>query len=298
MTIPRCIINTLHRLAGTLFLVSLCVLANDKAAAETPANDSDHSAVVLTLGVATNFRLTLQTLIEQFLERYAAGRQPELRISAASSGALYAHISNGAPIDIFFSADHDRPKKLVTAGLADTRSLQPYATGQLLLAAGKRGCGSTAPPCNFDNAGHALVELANWIEQCDRIALANPLLAPYGQAANHLLEQLLGNEAELPDTVIGQNVMQAHQFLATGHVSAALLSTAQSKTVKTASCAIPIHYYPAIIQSRVTVIDSTRSRAEQSTIDAFYTFLASNDAVQTITNSGYLPPPAAEMPTL
>ena len=160
------------------------------------------------VAVASNFLAPL----ERIADAYAAQGGPALQISAGATGQHYAQIVNGAPYDVFLAADQARPERLVAEGYARPESRFSYAVGRLVLWAGAR---ASLPDNGLAGlAGHPL----------RRLAIANPELAPYGQAARQALEAT-GQWSALSDDIIqGQNVGQAFQYLATGNVSHALVA--------------------------------------------------------------------------
>lgn len=175
--------------AARLIIISTCLallLATSEAAAQQP----------LRLAVAANFIRPMEAIAAL----YQAQTGTKVEISYGSSGKLYAQIRQGAPYDLFLSADMERPEKLAAEGLC----LAPfqYATGQVVLWSAKAGSKATT-----------------WQEALqgkERIALANPATAPYGRVA----AQALSSAGLLPTAekrlVYGQSVAQAFQFSASG----------------------------------------------------------------------------------
>lgn len=156
--------------------------------------------------VASNFLRASEELAEDFHAR--SGHR--IRVSAASTGKLYAQIRAGAPFDLLLAADASTPRKLVDEGLAQADTLYDYATGRLVLW-------SRDPDRVTD--GEALLREG----PIERLAIANPALAPYGAAAQQALQRLERWEAVQPVLVLGENVGQAMQFVATGAAPLGLL---------------------------------------------------------------------------
>jgi len=151
-------------------------------------------AAELHVAVAANFFGPLQKLAPMFEQ--ASGNQ--LLISSGSSGQLYTQIKQGAPFDVFLSADSEKPQLLENEGLAIAGSRFTYAVGALVLWSAKPGL--------VDNSGKVLQA-----QQYRFIGVANPQTAPYGTAAQQVLTKLglwdkLNRERKI---VIGENITQA-----------------------------------------------------------------------------------------
>jgi molybdate transport system substrate-binding protein len=136
----------------------------------------------------------------------------ELKFSTGSSGNFFAQIRNGAPFDVFLSADTGYPAQLARLGAADGKTLAIYAIGQLALW--------TLDP-QVDLA-HGLAVLR--APGRGRLAIANPATAPYGRAARALLERDGLWDALQPRLVIGENIVQAAQFVQSGNAQLGMVS--------------------------------------------------------------------------
>lgn len=159
----------------------------------------------LRVAVASNFLSAARGLAD--LHEFKTGQR--VILINGSSGTLFAQIANGAPVDLFLSADHERPQRLAELGLAPEP--QAYARGELVLLHRLWG--------NLDDlADH-------------RIAIADPDVAPYGQAALQVLERL-NITPETADLVSGANVSAAAGLFASGNVDFALVSRSVAKEVK------------------------------------------------------------------
>ncbi|MFD2364963.1 molybdate ABC transporter substrate-binding protein [Pseudoduganella sp. GCM10020061] len=135
-----------------------------------------------------------------------------VKISTGASGSLFAQVKNGAPFDVFMSADMEYPARLAREGAADGKSLMQYASGQLVYW--------TSAPGVLPARG-----LATLLDpRVRRIAIANPDVAPYGKAAREVLIAAGLWEELQPRLVLGENVAQAAQFAHSGNAQAALLS--------------------------------------------------------------------------
>lgn len=159
------------------------------------------------MAVASNFAETARILASDYEE--ATGH--EVRIVQGSTGKLHAQIVNGAPFDVFLSADVERASSIPS--VEDGRFI--YAVGRLVIWSGDSAL--TGEDC------FAALTGAN----TTRIAIANPALAPYGKAARQFLETRSLWERLQPDLVYGENAAQALQFAATGNARIAFVAESQ-----------------------------------------------------------------------
>ncbi len=156
----------------------------------------------VSIAAAANFVHALDALNAEFKKS-----APDATATSATgaSGSLVAQIKNGAPFDLFLSADLDYPRALVAAGLADEKSLATFATGRLVLW-------TTRPSLELKSVTAVVRD-----PTVKKIAVANLDTAPYGRAARQALEQLgVWSDAQ-PKLVVGENISQTAQFVATGN---------------------------------------------------------------------------------
>lgn len=174
---------------------------------------SNTYAEQVRIAVASNFKHTLDILTQHFEQ--STGYQT--KVSSASSGKLFAQIVQGAPFDIFLSADKLRPVQLEKRGLVIPGSRFTYAQGKLAVYYPAHD-GSIAPK--------------NWLSQPETrvLALANPKTAPYGAAAKQAMEQI--GWWQKVRMVRGESVSQALQFLLSGNAQIGFVSYAQLKAAK------------------------------------------------------------------
>ncbi|MGD9584475.1 MAG: molybdate ABC transporter substrate-binding protein [Lysobacterales bacterium] len=165
------------------------------------------SAAPLTIAAAADLRFALDALIDAYRLDH-----PQQRIDPVygSSGMLYTQIQQGAPFDLYFSADSRYPRQLAELGLAASAVL-PYACGRLVLWR----AGTEQPAFTLDDLGG---------EAIGRLAIANPEHAPYGQRAVEVLQSLGQYERLRPRLVIGENIAQAAQFAQSGAVDAGIIA--------------------------------------------------------------------------
>jgi molybdate transport system substrate-binding protein len=198
----------------------------------------------VTVAAAADLRYALDEVI-------AAHRELEpdidVAVSYGSSGSFHAQITNGAPFDVYFSADIEYPRRLEAAGLAPAGSTLTYAIGQIVIWA-QSGSGIDVGR-GFD----ALLDPA-----AERVAIANPEHAPYGRAAVAALRSAGIYEAVEPRLVLGENIAQAAQFVQSGAADVGIiaLSLALAPTLRDTGrhWLVPIDSYPTLEQG-VVVLD-------------------------------------------
>jgi molybdate transport system substrate-binding protein len=223
----------------------------------------------------------LQTVLPQLLQGFQKATAIRPTIAFGSSGSLFAQIQNGAPFDVFFSADLDYPRRLVAAGRADADSLYRYATGRLVLW--------TRTDSGLDiRTGLALLR----DPRVRRIAVANPDFAPYGRAAVAALKSGKLYDQVKGKLVFGENISQAAQLAQSGNADVGLLghSLALSDALKASGAFIevPADSYPPVIQAAVIVSASKNKDAAR----ALLRYLKGADAQRTLAASGFTAPSA------
>jgi molybdate transport system substrate-binding protein len=154
----------------------------------------------------------LQPVLPALAAEYAAKTGVKIVASFGSSATLAQQLENGDPQDLFLSADYVHPEQLVAAGLAVESSPVAYAKGSLVLWARKD---SPAQPLTLDSLTSAKVT---------KIAIANPLHAPYGLAATRALESLSLTDKTAAKLVVAENVGQTAQFAESGNAQVGLIS--------------------------------------------------------------------------
>lgn len=200
------------------------------------------AAEELKVAVASNFLPAMKQLATQ----YQANSDNTISIISGSSGKHFAQISHGAPFDLFFSADQERPELLEQQGLAVAGSRFTYALGRLVLWS------STLPRVDALTLKQARFK---------RLAIANPRLAPYGRAARQAL-LALGEWQNLEHHLVrGENVGQTLQFVATGNAELGLIAASQLvKLSAGTSWTVPTDLYEPIKQQVVLLADGVAAR--------------------------------------
>lgn len=221
------------------------------------------------VAVAANFSPVVKELKQKFEER--TGHQ--LVASFGSSGAFYAQIGNGAPFDVFLSADSERPKKLEAEKLAVPGSRFTYATGKLVLWSPKTGV--------VDSSGAVLRQGG-----FKKLALADPKTAPYGAAARETLQSLKLLESLTPKFVQGVDIGQAFQFVSSGNAELGFVAYSQILVKGRAQGSywlVPQKLYTPIGQQAVLLLKGQDNKAAQ----AFLDFLKGKEARAVIQAFGY-----------
>jgi molybdate transport system substrate-binding protein len=209
----------------------------------------------LRVAAAADLEPVLPPLLEQF--RQATGIRAEATYQA--SAMLTAQIQNGAPFDLFLSADLSYPRRLIDAGLAASSAPVIYANGTLVLWTRKD---SHLPPPSLDLLRNPALR---------RLAIASPEHAPYGRAAAAALHSLNLYDALKPRLVTAENIAQAAQFVDSGNADAGLISLTSALTPRLASSGdyfvIPRHLYPPIEQGAVILRRTTQAAAAHQLLD-------------------------------
>jgi len=190
---------------------------------------------------------------------YEKAKGVKLIISYGASATLTQQILNGAPIDIFFSADYTFPERIVASNLADAKAPIPYARGALVLWARKD---SPLQPLNGDTLDD---------KRITSIAIANPEHAPYGRAAVSALSRMKLYDQLKPHLVLAENIAQAGQFVESGNAQLGLISLTAASTDHFKQVGsyvlIPTSPYPQIRQCAVVMEKSDRKPLAHEFLD-------------------------------
>jgi len=221
----------------------------------------------------------LQSVLPSVAARFEHETSRPVNLTFGSSGNFYSQIQNGAPFDLFLSADIDYPRRLEAAGLIEPGTLRPYAIGTLVLY---------APTDARLDLGRGLSVLTDG--QVRRIAIANPEHAPYGRAAVAALTHERLYETLQGRLVLGESISQAAQFVQSGNAQAGLLALSlalgPALRARGAYVEVPKAFYPTIEQAAVIL----KASRHQDAARAFLTFLRRPDTVQQLKDAGFLEP--------
>ncbi len=231
----------------------------------------------LTIAAAADLNFALGEIAAQFEKQTRA----TVRLSFGSSGNFFTEIQNGAPFDLFFSADLDYPRHLLVTGRAEPDLLETYAVGRLVVWV------PADSPLQLERLKiDALLD-----PSVRRIAIANPRHAPYGRAAESALRHYGLYEKVAPKLVFGENVSQAAQFVSSGNAQVGIiaLSLALAPTLKGRYWEIPSGAYPPLEQG-VIILKSSPNKALAR---RFLEFLKRPEAASILRRYGFQPPVGA-----
>src|SRR6267378_3809837 len=239
----------------------------------------------IRIAAAADLKFAIGELTETFEKQSGT----KVNVTYGSSGNFFSQMQNGAPFDLFFSADIEYPKKLEAAGLAETGTLYEYAVGRIVIW--------TRAGANTDVTKQGWNALTGTSVQ--KIAIANPAHAPYGRAAVAALQKAGIYKQVKSKLVYGENISQAAQFVQSGNAQAGIvaLSLAVSPGMKDGKrWQIPADMYPAIEQGAILLKDARNKAAAW----AFLQFVKGADARTTLEKFGFTIPevnmPAAGKP--
>ncbi len=205
----------------------------------------------LTIAAASDLNFAFKDLTAEFEK--TTGRH--VKLSLGSSGNFYSQIQQGAPFDLYFSADVAYPKKLEEAGLAVPGSLYRYALGRIVVWTRANS------PLGVDRLGmEALLD-----PSIKRIAVANPKHAPYGRAAIAAMEHFKIYDRVKDKLVLGENISQTAQFIESGasDVGIVALSLALAPVMKASGkyWEVPADAHPPLEQGAVILRASQNQEA-------------------------------------
>ena len=244
------------------FLVSVGLLFSLLSAAVTTAD-------TLTVAVASNFSGTLHQLATRFEEK--SGHK--MRISSASTGKIYTQIKNGAPFDVFMSADEVHVDRLVREGQADASHAAIYALGKLVFIS------------NLAPAGKCQDVLSD--ARLKYLAIANPNTAPYGAAARQVMQHLAVWDKLQSKLVLGENIAQTLQFVESTSANAGFVAksalTGGHVVARACEWAVPDELY-APINQKMAVLNRSKGNLA---VSAFWRFMQSAEAATIVRDSGY-----------
>jgi molybdate transport system substrate-binding protein len=213
----------------------------------------------LRVAAAADLEPVLPPLLKQFQQ--ATGIAAEATYQA--SATLTAQIQDGAPFDLFLSADTGFPKRLIDAGMADGSTPTIYAKGTLVLWTRKD---SHLPKASLDLLRNP---------ELNRLSIANPESAPYGRAAVATLNNLKLYDELKSRLVTAQNIAQAAQFVDSGNADAGLISLTSAMTPRLAAngnyFVIPHNLYPSLEQAAVVLKQSQQKVNARKLLDYLLT---------------------------
>lgn len=231
-------------------------------------------AETVSVAAASNLVYVLDALTAEF-KRAAPG--VTVRVTTGASGSLFAQIKHGAPFDVFLSADTEYPAQVVAQRIGTADTLRIFATGRLVLWTTREGLDVT--------------DLASVVRGSNvrKIALANPMTAPYGRAAEAALAHAGVKQEATAKLVVGENISQTAQFVETGNaevgfVALSLVLSPRLKSVGTWR-ELPAAAHPGVTLDHAGVL--TERGARNAAARRYLDFLASESAKKILRASGY-----------
>lgn len=227
-------------------------------------------AAEVQVAVAANFTAPIQAIAADF-EKDTGHK---LVAAYGATGQFYTQIKNGAPFEVFLSADDSAPQKLENEGDAVKGSRFTYAIGTLALWSAKQGY--------VDSKGQVLKD-----NQYQHLSIANPKAAPYGLAATQVLAKLGLSEKVKDKLVEGQNITQAYQFVSTGNAELGFVALSQiykdGKVSSGSAWIVPAQMHDPIKQDAVILNKGKDNPAAQALVD----YLKGPKAAAIIQSYGY-----------
>lgn len=229
----------------------------------------------LTIAAASDLNFAFKELVSEYEKTTGS----HVKLSLGSSGNFFSQIQNGAPFDLYFSADIGYPKKLEEAGLTLPGSLYRYAVGRIVMWTGNGTLLDVAK--GLDALRESTVK---------KIAIANPKHAPYGRAAVAAMEHFKVYDQVKDRLVLGENISQAAQFVESGacDVGIIALSLALAPTMKARGTywEVPADAHPPLEQGAVILKSSTH----QESARRFLEFLKSAQGLEIMRRYGFTLP--------
>lgn len=245
----------------------LCVLSASFAVGTVASADN------LTIAAASDLRFALDEVVEIFEANHPGHN---INVIYGSSGRMTAQIINGAPYDIFFSADISFPQRLQAEGMTATEPAV-YAVGRIVLWSSR-----------LDAASMTLQDLAT-NDNIRRIAIAQPTHAPYGQRAQEAMEAAGVWEQIQGKLVFGENIAHAAQMTESGAADIGII-------------ALSLALFPSMLEHGYALISDTmhnpltqgfvvtRRGGENALAMQFAEFMSTNDAHEIMKNYGFVMP--------
>lgn len=247
-------------------------------ASSSPAASASGTSRV-RVAAASDLRFAMDQLVAEW---GSATPDTVVEPTYGSSGNFLAQIKEGAPFDVFFSADAEYPLELENAGLAEGGSTRLYGIGQIVVWV------PAASVLLVESRGlEALTD-----QSVETVAIANPEHAPYGRAAVAAMKTAGVYDAVQPKLVLGENVSQAAQFVESGNADAGVialsLAVAPALKEKGRYAVVPIESYPRLEQGAVVL----NAAADADAARAFLDFVLGPGGREVLDRFGFLLPPS------
>jgi len=236
------------------------------------ANGTNAQELGVRVAAAADLNFAMRELSEKFESQTGAN----VNVTYGSSGNFFSQIQNGAPFDLFFSADIEYPKKLEAAGITEPGTLYRYAVGRIVLW--------MPADTKVDLAKEGWKALLD--SRVEKVAIANPEHAPYGRAAVAALQKAGVYEAIKAKLVYGENISQAAQFVQSGTAQAGIvaMSLAVSPAMRDGKrWEVPAEMHPPLEQGAVLLKNAKNKEASR----AFLEFATSDSGRAILAKSGF-----------
>jgi molybdate transport system substrate-binding protein len=254
-----------------LFLSSL--LASVTLASTFVFAQQTKSSTELVVAAAADLSSALKVVADNYEKKTGV----KIKLSFGASGALTQQIQNGAPFDVFLSADMDYPRQLITASDAEAASLYQYAVGKLVLWV------PADSPLDVEHQGIKIL----LDPSVKKISIGNPQHAPYGRAAVATLKHAGLYDQVADRLVLGENISQAAQFVESGNAQAGFVALAHAIAPemkgKGKFWLVPADFYPPLAQGAVVL---THSQHKKEAAD-FVEYIKSKEAVDVLRQYGF-----------
>lgn len=228
----------------------------------------------LSIAAAADLRFALDDLTRDF---HASHPAVAVQPAYGSSGNFYAQLRNGAPFDLFLSADMDYPRRLAADGIAQPDSVFVYAAGRIVVWA------PAASPLDVAGLGmHALEDAS-----VHHVAIANPQHAPYGRAAEAAMKSAGVYDKVAPKLVLGENIAQTFEFVQSGAADAGIVALSLALSPAAGGLGryweVPLDTYPRMEQGGAILKQARAPRAAQE----FRSFLLSPQGSRVLARYGF-----------
>jgi molybdate transport system substrate-binding protein len=234
----------------------------------------EHPVAALAIAAAADLRYALDELMTGFK---AGHPDVSITVSYGSSGNFYAQLANGAPFDLFLSADVEYPRRLVEAGIAEPDSVFHYAAGRLAV-----WVPASSP---IDVARLGMLSLT--ADSVAHVAIANPEHAPYGRAAEAAMRSAGVLEQVRPKLVFGENISQTLQFIQSGAADAGVVAVSLAVAPQVSGSGrywiVPADAHPRIEQAGAIM----RAAKNRSAAESFRAFMLGAEARAILQRYGF-----------
>jgi molybdate transport system substrate-binding protein len=235
----------------------------------------------IAVAAAADLKFAMGDLAAQY-EKQTGNK---LNVTYGSSGNFFSQLQNGAPFDLFFSADIEYPRRLEAAGLTEPGTLYQYAVGHIVIW--------VPADSKVD------VTKGGWKSLLDaavqKVAIANPEHAPYGRAAVAAMQKAGIYDQVKPKLVYGENISQTAQFVQSGNAQAGIVAfslAVSSAMTDGKRWEIPADLHPPIEQGAIVLKSAKNKEAARS----FLEFVKSEAGRSTLAKYGFTFPAAANAP--